>query len=184
MNPIVLYEFLRIIDKRKRRREMERLYLLNNIQTGKIITEISEIKIPEFLENFIKEKEENGIFFEIHYEIPVEEATVETDKKYLNLILSEIIENSKTGIPKSGIIRINIKKKNLFIIEISDSGIGIPRKDIDKIFEPFYITNFHQFKGHLGIGLSIVKGLLKYLGGKIEIESQIGKGTKVSIYLT
>ncbi len=187
MNPLLIYEFLKranIEGKELIQRETERLKLLQNIMGGRIIVENSRINLYDLIEGIVDKKGEEGILFDIIYEIPKEKAELNVDVKFLSIILEEIIENSKIAILKSGIIKIEFKKNDLFVIEISDSGIGIPKADLEKVFTPFFVTNFHRFKGHLGIGLSLVKGLLKFMGGKIEINSYVSKGTKIKIYLT
>jgi len=181
-----MYEFLRRINVRGKdliEREMRRLELLYNIMEGKIIIENEKINLYDLVEDIVNEKEEDGLLFDIIYGIPKETAELSVDVKFLRIILNEIIENSKNAIPKAGIIKIEVKRKGLFSIEISDSGIGIPRGDLQKIFTPFFVTNFHRFRGHLGIGLSIASGLLKFMGGKIDVTSEVSKGTKVRVYL-
>jgi two-component system NtrC family sensor kinase len=81
----------------------------------------------------------------------------------------EITFSSKN--PDSGTIR----------VEISDNGIGIPEDDIKHIFEPFFSTK-HDTSG-IGLGLAIVHGIVKSHNGKIDIKSELGKGTTISITL-
>jgi len=64
-------------------------------------------------------------------------------------------------------------------IIISDTGCGIPPEDMDKIFEPFFTTKAEG----TGLGLSIVKRVVTNHGGVIDVESEVGSGTKFHIYL-
>jgi two-component system, NtrC family, sensor kinase len=66
-------------------------------------------------------------------------------------------------------------------IDISDNGIGIPEDDIQHIFEPFFSTK-HDTSG-IGLGLSIVHGIIKSHNGRIDVKSELGKGTIISITL-
>jgi two-component system, NtrC family, sensor kinase len=66
-------------------------------------------------------------------------------------------------------------------IEISDNGIGVPEDDIPHIFEPFFSTK-HDTSG-IGLGLAIVHGIVKSHNGKIDVRSELGKGTTISITL-
>ncbi|MEN3046443.1 MAG: ATP-binding protein [Candidatus Hydrothermales bacterium] len=186
MFPIYIYEFLRKIKMESSdllKNEMERLLLLQNIIDGRIILNKSKINIYDFILDFVDKEKEEGIIFQIDLFSPIDSLQIETDKDYLYKIIKEIINNSKTAILRSGLIRIKINKKKHVILEISDSGIGISKSDIDKIFDPFFLTNYKFFKGHLGIGLSIVKGLLKFMGSEIKVESEYLRGTKVTLYL-
>ena len=68
------------------------------------------------------------------------------------------------------------------IIDIVDEGIGIPKKDIKRVFEPFFTgENSRNFGESTGMGLYIVKRVCDNLGHKVEIKSEIEKGTQVSI---
>lgn len=182
-----MYEFLKKVSlegKELIQREMKRLQLLQNIMEGKIIIENAKINLYDLIEDVVNDKKEDGLLFDVIYDIPRESAELNGDVRFLRIILDEIMENSRTAIPKSGIIKVEVKKRGLFSIEISDSGIGIMRGDLGRVFDPFFVTNFHRFRGHLGIGLSIVNGILKFMGGKIDISSEVSKGTKVTVYLT
>ncbi len=95
--------------------------------------------------------------------------------------LVNIILNSIEAIEKEGFIKISsVSKGNRVLIEIKDNGRGIPSSEIDKVFDPFFTT-----KGVLGtgLGLSFAYGVIKKCKGEIKIESEVGKGTTVSILL-
>ena len=66
-------------------------------------------------------------------------------------------------------------------IDITDNGIGIPEDDIPHIFQPFFSTK-HDTSG-IGLGLAIVHGIIKSHNGKIDVKSELGKGTTISITL-
>ena len=66
-------------------------------------------------------------------------------------------------------------------IDIIDNGIGIPEDDIPHIFEPFFSTK-HDTSG-IGLGLAIVHGIIKSHNGKVDVKSELGKGTVISITL-
>jgi two-component system, NtrC family, sensor kinase len=66
-------------------------------------------------------------------------------------------------------------------LDITDNGIGIPEDDIPQIFQPFFSTK-HNTSG-IGLGLAIVHGIIKSHSGKIDVKSELGKGTTISITL-
>ncbi|WP_109840455.1 sensor histidine kinase [Schnuerera ultunensis] len=73
----------------------------------------------------------------------------------------------------------------LCIIRVKDTGIGISQEEQDKIFERFYMVDKSRSKkvGGSGLGLSIVKHIVKYHNGKISLTSKINEGTEVEIKL-
>ncbi|UCG58135.1 MAG: PAS domain S-box protein [Phycisphaerales bacterium] len=78
-------------------------------------------------------------------------------------------------------VKIGDSIQNAIRIDISDTGVGIPKENLDKLFTPFFTTK-EKGKG-VGLGLSVVHGIIERHHGKIEIESNPGTGTTFSIYL-
>jgi two-component system NtrC family sensor kinase len=105
----------------------------------------------------------------------------ELQQVILNLINNGIDAMEKTG----GTIKIETKisqiEKNHVVILIEDNGPGIPRDNLDRIFDPFFTTKAVG-KG-TGLGLSICYGIIQKMGGKIDVESQVGKGTRFRIWI-
>jgi two-component system NtrC family sensor kinase len=67
------------------------------------------------------------------------------------------------------------QKANELVITVSDTGRGIPEANLDRIFDPFFTTK-PVGKG-TGLGLSICYGIIEKMGGRLEVESTVGKGT-------
>jgi two-component system NtrC family sensor kinase len=94
-----------------------------------------------------------------------------------------LIVNASEAVLDNGEITIATKNSDndSINIEISDNGIGIPEDDLPHIFEPFFSTK-HDTSG-IGLGLAIVHGIVKSHNGRIEVKSDLGKGTTISIIL-
>ncbi len=110
-------------------------------------------------------------------EIPeVEVSQTEMQQVFLNIINNALDAMDKQG----GILKISTRLENNFIvIEITDSGPGIPGPNLQKIFDPFFTTK-PVGKG-TGLGLSICYGIVKNLGGEIVVHSTVGAGTSFFI---
>lgn len=100
------------------------------------------------------------------------------DKQELNRVFQNLIKNSIQAIEDKGIIEVKSYQKNGFVIaEITDNGSGIEAKTLLNIFDP----NFSTKSTGMGLGLSITKKSLDDMNAQINFESQISKGTKVTL---
>jgi len=100
-------------------------------------------------------------------------------------VLTNLIDNAIKFTPRGGNISVKIGKRPHYLtISISDTGMGIPTKDIEKIFDRFHRVNRPgtQIKG-TGLGLAIVNKIVKMHGGKIEVESRLEQGTTFTVFL-
>lgn len=103
----------------------------------------------------------------------------ECDRNQIQQALLAVLINAIEAMPDGGTLKVKVYCSDLFIhIEIADTGVGIPKENLDKIFEPFFTTKTSG-KG-TGLGLSVVYGIVKQHQGKISVESEVNKGTKVT----
>jgi len=102
------------------------------------------------------------------------------DPEQIKQVLVNIIKNAMQAMTKSGELAIISGKASDGVwISISDTGSGIPQDKINQIFQPFYTTK----KKGSGLGLMIVQRIMREHGGRVELESHIGQGTKFGIWL-
>jgi PAS domain S-box-containing protein len=107
---------------------------------------------------------------------------IECLPQQLNQVFMNLLVNAAQAIPTHGQIRIKTYQEgNNIIIEISDTGVGIPKEMIPRIFEPFFTTK-EVGKG-TGLGLSVAYGIIQKHNGRIEVESEVNKGTTFRIIL-
>ena len=110
--------------------------------------------------------------------------TVKADKDGIERVVLNILSNSIKYTEDGGVIKIYVGfVYNDAYIKIIDNGIGIPEKDLDRIFERFYRVDKARTRkmGGTGLGLSIAKEILDKNNGRIDIKSKVGKGTEVVI---
>ena len=102
------------------------------------------------------------------------------DKNQIQQALVAILINAIEAMPEGGTLTVKVNCENNFVyIRITDTGVGIPQENINKIFEPFFSTKAGG-KG-TGLGLSVVYGIVKQHQGKIEVQSEVNKGTTVTL---
>ena len=160
----------------------EILYYVRSENTEKDFS-ISEVDLKEVVRNVgMKNKDdllENRVSFESN--IP-SKIIVHSDKKWLEFIINQIMNNSikyKKG--KDSFIKIDVTEfRDKVSLEIYDNGIGIPTKDIKRVFDKSFTgTNGRDKVKSTGIGLYIIKNLCNKLGHNIYIESKENQYTKV-----
>lgn len=109
------------------------------------------------------------------------------DKERIEQVVTNIIGNAIKYTPDGGRITVSLSEKNAahYQISVKDTGVGIPKEDVEHIFERFYRVDKSRSTnaGGTGLGLSIAKDIIDAHGGDISIESEYGKGTNVIIVL-
>ncbi|GFZ33424.1 hypothetical protein CSC2_39500 [Clostridium zeae] len=155
---------------------------------GDALTQVVEKKkfhlnklIDEVLEETKLIDKKHNIFSEEN-----EDADIYGDYKLIKQMLRIFIDNSIKFTPDEGTITINsmVKNKSLYI-SVSDTGIGIPKDDIQNVFDRFYTVDKSRSKekGGTGLGLSIAKWIADVHGGIIEVVSEEGIGTSFIVKL-
>jgi len=108
------------------------------------------------------------------------------DEENLQQVFTNLIDNAIKYTPEKGMVKLSleVKEKEVVII-IEDNGIGIPSKDLKRIFERFYRVDKTRSReiGGSGLGLSIVKHILEAHSSQIKVESELNKGTKFEFSL-
>jgi heavy metal sensor kinase len=125
--------------------------------------------------------QDKGIKFTIDAQ---ESLVVNGDKVKLRQLFINILENAVRYTPAGGNISVSlVKKDGSALATISDTGIGIPREHLPHIFERFYRVDKARSRsdGGVGLGMAIAKYIADSHSGKIEVESQVGKGTTFNV---
>lgn len=100
------------------------------------------------------------------------------DEKFIRQAVLNIIKNAISAMPRGGVLRMSTYKKDDFVkLAVADSGVGIPRDILEKIFEPYFTTR--DFGS--GLGLTIVYKIVKEHRAEISVDSREGRGTTVTI---
>jgi signal transduction histidine kinase len=157
--------------------------LLSFMRNTGVVTEGVNLKetIQEVLGFLSKEAEYRSLHMSIQVDDDVPQIT--SDRGRLQEILLNVINNSFAAMQDGGHLEVAVKrvKEDSVAVTITDDGCGIPRADMERVFEPFFSTR--TGKGGTGLGLSITSGLVQELGGDIRVDSEVGKGTSFTVLL-
>lgn len=168
------------------RKMIEKLLDVAKTDSGQTLIKAAPVNVNEALQNFITDNrayiENKG--FNIGVKLSDDPSLVMLDQDHLENVLSNLTENAIKYSRENKNVLYTVSSTNKhMIINISDTGVGIPKKHLKNIFKKFYRVEDSlnaKTKGH-GLGLSIVKNLVELNGGKIEVESEPGIGTTFSL---
>lgn len=164
------------------------LLVLSRLDNKKTSWKIETFDAERFIEHIYdvmsvsaKEREQT-LTMKCESDIP----DVTADKEKLQQVIINIVSNAVKYTPKGGNVAITAKNANgFFLISVSDNGIGIPQEDLPRIFERFYRVEKSRTSdaGGTGLGLAIAKEIIDAHGGDIRINSDIGHGTHVDVFI-
>lgn len=163
---------------------VEDVLLINHFESDDIIFTPEELNIKELVTSVIDliRQDEKGI--DISCECNLDRETYFFDKRLLSQILQNAIGNAvKYSPPESGVTITLSDQDNFLNIIVKDQGRGIPSEEMEMLFTRFYRgSNAYDTQG-TGLGLPIMKRAAEKHGGTVQIESEVGKGTTVTIVL-
>ena len=111
-----------------------------------------------------------------------EDCTIISDRLKIKQIISNLISNGVKYTLEGSVTFKARMGRNLIVFDITDTGVGIPQDKLEEVFKPFVrIETYNQFAEGSGYGMSVVKGLVDLLGGEIQIESEVDKGTHFEV---
>ena len=176
--------FLEIILEHARRlaRLTEDLLRLSQMDSDRLELEIDEVSVSQIVDSCLATAQhralENGL--KLTVQMPSNPPSVAGDRRRLAEVLQNLLDNARQYTLPGGEIVLSAEVHDSEVVfTVSDTGIGIPRADQSRIFERFYRVDAARSReaGGTGLGLAIAKHLIEALGGRIWVESEIGKGS-------
>jgi PAS domain S-box-containing protein len=171
----------------------------NLLEIGKPLKPVkTQFKLNKLLDeiyNFARQICPSGIIINKNYSDDLPE--IYADYTQLYQVFMNLIVNARDAMPDGGELNIEVEKISItekdhilkpklkagdfLVVTFSDTGHGIPKEHLDKIFEPYFTTKDYQ-KG-TGLGLFISQNIITKHNGFIQVESEVGKGSKFKVYL-
>lgn len=173
-------------------RLIQQLLDISRFEAGVGRLDMKEIDVRHFLDEFASSFEALAIQNEIDFKLKVDDAlptTIEGDSDRLNEVIGNLLSNAFKFTGRGGRITLHAKPArdngSGVVIEVTDTGVGIPPDQLPRIFEKFYqVENDAQPKSvGTGLGLAISKEITEAHGGTISADSMVGKGTVFRMFL-
>jgi DNA-binding response OmpR family regulator/anti-sigma regulatory factor (Ser/Thr protein kinase) len=156
---------------------------LSKLDSGKMKLQIIRGDVLQLLKaltaSFESVAERKGIHYHIHF--PENTSMGFFDKDKIEKIISNLLANAFKYTPEGGSVLVKVERdEERLRVSIEDNGPGIPKKELDKIFDRFYQLEGTEDKGS-GIGLALVKELVTLYRGQINVNSEPGKGSRFRV---
>lgn len=177
------------------RKESERLtHLINNVldfsrmDAGVKLYNFQEVDLVEVMKNSLGayKFQLSDIGFNIESDLPDESVILKIDKDAISQVLLNLLDNAVKYSDEEKFILVKVCKDSASaLISVMDRSVGIPKDELKKIFDKFYRVSTARTKETRGsgLGLSLAKHIVEAHGGTIEVESEVGKGSKFTVRL-
>jgi len=167
---------------------VENISNVDNVQTGSARIRSHKVSLARIVED---------VFLTFHDEAKSRNITlsrdvgdskfyIDADGVKINIALSNLVKNALQFTDNGGGVAIKVEMdSNHYKVSVTDNGIGIPAKDLPKVFDRFFQVEEHITRKHggMGLGLSVAKSMVELHGGRIWVESELGKGSTFTFLL-
>ena len=162
------------------------LLTLAQLESGKSTLELSDIDLLRFLNDLVRDWNKKFAAKNLKAVVDVADdcPSIRADEGRLREVFDNLLDNAVKYSNKNGEICLAAERRgDAIALSVSDDGIGIGSADVPRIFERFYRADKARSRelGGTGLGLSIVKHIAQLHGGRVEAESELGKGTTIHL---
>jgi signal transduction histidine kinase len=178
-----------IIKNASRLKEIvENISSVDNVQSGAARIRNNNVSLAKIAEDVILtfQDEAKSKNITLTSETGDSDHYINADGVKINIALSNLVKNAIQFTDSGGTVLIRVKEDtDYWKVEVVDSGIGIPARDLPKLFDRFYQVETHLTRKHggMGLGLSVAKSMVELHGGQILVESEEGRGSTFTFLL-
>jgi signal transduction histidine kinase len=163
---------------------VEDLLLLSRLDKKQLKLERKPVGVAEVLVDIQRQAERIAKPKGIRVEVSAGVEKVIGDQVHLKQVVWILVDNALRHSKQDGVVKLSAQEYSKRVsIAVSDTGAGVAPEHIKHVFERFYNTGGENDNRSTGLGLSIAKGLVEVMGGKIALESTVGRGTVVTVWL-
>lgn len=181
-------EFLNIVSQNTTRLTMliNDLLDIQKLEAGRVEFEFEELKLNELLPELAQGMRVSAEQKKLRFHVELEpQLIVRGDRERLAQVFNNLLSNAIKYTPEGEVALRARKLGNSVTVSVSDTGIGLSEKDLQKLFHKFYRSDHPYVRkvGGTGLGLAITKTILDRHSGKIEVASQLGQGSTFTVWL-
>jgi len=164
------------------------LLTLARLESRSAGLQFSDVQLAELFQSVIRdwEKKLAEKQLKVVVDLSPDARTIRADETRLHEVLYNLLDNALKYSRENGEIRLRaVQRGPEIVLSVTDNGIGINKDDLPRIFERFYRADKARSRelGGTGLGLAIVKHIAQLHGGRVEAESELGKGTTIRVIL-
>ena len=164
------------------------LLKLSQIEAGKLELDFRPVAVGDLIESCVETARLKAAQKQLTLEVDCPEAlpAIRGDSNRLREVLQNLLDNAVQYTPAGGRLTVRAARADgQVVVSVNDTGIGIPKADQERIFERFYRVDAARSRevGGTGLGLSIARHLVEAHGGRITVESEVGRGSTFSVFL-
>jgi signal transduction histidine kinase len=183
-------EFLKIVDENARRllALINDLLTLSGLESGKMLLRHQQVDLRGLLERHLSDHapaiRERRLVSSL--DLPAEPVMAELDPERIGQVINNVLANAIKFTGVGGDVRVALQRRTeSVVLEVADTGIGIAEADVDRLFERFFRARNATDRAipGTGLGLAICKGIVDAHGGSIAVDSEIDRGTTITINL-
>jgi two-component system phosphate regulon sensor histidine kinase PhoR len=185
-----LARILSIMERHSKRlqRLVDDLLSLAQLESSQATLERGSVRVDELFNNLIRDWKEKltAKNLKVIVDLPSEELTFRADETRLEEVLHNLLDNAVKFSRENGQIHLQATRRGSdMVLSVTDYGLGIGKEHLPRIFERFYRADKARSRelGGTGLGLAIVKHIAQLHGGRVEAESELGRGTTIRVVL-
>ncbi len=167
---------------------VENLSDVDNVQSGAARVRSSQVSMARIAEDIVLTFQDEAKAKNITLKIEADDSPffIEADGTKINIALSNLVRNAIQFTEPGGHVTIRLEEDSGYLkVSVTDDGIGIPAKDLPRVFDRFFQVEGHLTRryGGMGLGLAVAKSMIELHGGRIWAESEEGKGSTFTFLL-
>ena len=159
---------------------------LSQIENGKLDLHTKPVDVADVIESVVLQYRGQAERQEITLNCTIDGplGIIPADAMALERVLTNLVHNALKFTPELGTVTLRAhRESDAVIVQVSDTGIGIKSEELPTIFQPYRRGTLRQPREGVGLGLFIAQSLVRAHGGRIEVESAIGRGTSFTVWL-